>query len=92
MRWKIATAVLTLALAYLLVRKQPDLVLAEQPFMVVRQLQECRGEARASADLVEQLRADGALCRYDLGVERRLCTHELTDLEERLAVANSLAE
>ena len=50
-----------------------------------QQLQECRAEAAAAEELVRQLRHLGALCRYDLGVERRLCTDEITDLEERLA-------
>ena len=49
------------------------------------QLQECRVEALAAEDLVRQLRYVGALYRYDLGVERRLCTDEITELEERLA-------
>ena len=84
MRWKLSTAVLALVLAYVLLSPSPPKAVPE-PSPVMTQLQECRAESFAAADLVRQLRYVGELCRYDLGVERRLCTDEITDLEERLA-------
>ena len=59
--------------------------LFETSVAFAQQLQECRTKAVAAEDLVRQLRYDGAVCRYDLGVERRLCTDEIGNLEERLA-------
>ena len=84
MRWKASTAVLALALAYVLLSTAPPKAVPE-PLAVMIQLQECRAEALAAEELVRQLRHLGALCRYDLAVERRLCTDEITDLEERIA-------
>lgn len=87
MRWEAATVVMTVvvvALSLLLLiseprRREPDCV------DLAPRLQECRAGALAAEDLVRQLRYVGAVCRYDLGVERRLCTNEIRDLEERLA-------
>lgn len=97
MRWKIATAVLAVAvvaLSVLLLLSEARLreldrlgpgALLDTSVDFGQQLQECRAEAAAAEDLVRQLRHVGALCRYELGVERRLCTDEIGDLEERLA-------
>lgn len=101
MRWKVATVVLAVALLALSVllliseRRWRELVRVGPGALFetsAHQLQECRAEAAAAQDIVRQLRYDGAVYRYDLGVERRLYTEEITDLEERLAVAQAAGQ